>query len=336
MTRRRPEVRPSAALALALALTGLLSAGAATAAAQPQTEAPGGRPSQEGVAPAARIQGQTPGQTPGQTQGQSQGQIPAPTASDARDQAAAGASDQTSYGRGADPLEPLNRDLYLVGGALDIVIIRPAAVVYAHAAPKIAREGIHNVLSNLGEPVNFANRVLQLRPKPAVRVIGRFVVNSTLGIAGVFDVADAAGLKASDTSFGQTLARYGVAQGAYLFLPILGPSSVRDATGKVVDIFLDPLTWTRFRSDTYILGARAALTGLDARVAADPALKEVQRTSTDPYATLRAAYLQHAAFRSGGGRLDVKALPDFGPEPSAPGAPSDGAAPPPSAPKTDQ
>ncbi len=234
---------------------------------------------------------------------------------------AEGAVTTDAYGRGADPLEKLNRDLYLVGGALDVAAIRPAAVFYAHATPKPAREGLHNVLANLGEPVNFANRVLQLRPAPAARTFGRFALNSTFGLGGLFDVADGAGLKADDTNFGQTLARYGAPRGAYLFLPVLGPSSVRDAAGRVVDVFLDPLTWIRFRDNGYAIGARTVLNGLDARVIADPVLKEVQRTSADPYAALRAAYLQNNDFLSRGGKIDVQSLPDFGPEPAAPKKP---------------
>jgi phospholipid-binding lipoprotein MlaA len=195
-------------------------------------------------------------------------------------------------------------------------VIRPVAVFYAHATPKPARTGVHNFLSNLGEPVTFANRVLQFRPEPAGRTAGRFFLNSTLGVGGLFDVAERAGLKADDTNFGQTLARYGVAQGPYLFLPILGPSTVRDATGRVVDIFLDPLTWIRFRDDGYFYGARAVMNGVDARVIADPVLKDVQKNSADPYATLRAAYLQNSDFLSKGGKLDVQSLPDFGPEPA--------------------
>jgi phospholipid-binding lipoprotein MlaA len=145
-------------------------------------------------------------------------------------------------------------------------------------------------------------------------------LNSTVGVGGLFDVASGAGLPERATNFGQTLGRYGVAAGPYVFLPVAGPSSVRDAAGKLVDIALDPFTWIRFGGDGYFTGSRIVLGGLDARAAADPILRDIQKTATDPYATLRSAYQQNADFLDSGGKLDVKSLPDFGPEPSAPPA----------------
>jgi phospholipid-binding lipoprotein MlaA len=220
-------------------------------------------------------------------------------------------------GRNVDPWEKTNRGLFLVGGALDVVVIRPVSIFYKHAAPRPAREGVHNVVVNLGEPVNFVNRVLQLRPGAAANTLGRFAVNSTVGLAGIFDVASGAGLPEQGTNFGQTMSRYGVGQGPYLFLPIFGPSSVRDATGRVVDTVLDPLNWLSFRDDTYFFASRAVAGGVDARVQADPALRYIQQTATDSYAALRSAYLQNANFMAGGGKVDVKSLPDFGPEPAS-------------------
>jgi phospholipid-binding lipoprotein MlaA len=233
-----------------------------------------------------------------------------------------------------DPFESTNRTFFLIGGALDIVLIRPAAVFYQHVTPRPAREGVHNVVVNLGEPVNFFNRVLQLRPERAVATFGRFALNSTVGVGGIFDVASGAGLPEQGTDFGQTLGRYGVASGPYLFIPVIGPSDVRDATGKVVDIFLDPLTYLRFRDDAYVYGTRTVLAGLDARVRADPALRAIQRTATDPYAAIRSAYLQNAQFLNEGEKVDVKSLPDFGPEP--PPSPPSASQTPPSPPASPQ
>ncbi len=218
----------------------------------------------------------------------------------------------------ADPWEKLNRGMFLVGGALDKVAIRPVSIFYKRVTPRPGREGLHNLVTNLNQPVIFVNQVLQLKPERAAGTLGRFAVNSTVGLAGVFDVASGAGLPEHATNFGQTLGRYGVGQGPYLFLPVFGPSSVRDGAGKIVDIFLDPIDWLRFRDDTYFFTARTVLGGVDARVAADPVLLYVQKTATDPYATLRSAYLQNAQSRANGGKLDVTSLPDFGPEPAAP------------------
>jgi phospholipid-binding lipoprotein MlaA len=101
-----------------------------------------------------------------------------------------------------DPYEGLNRKLFLVGGAIDIVVIRPVAIFYKRITPRPAREGLHNVLENISEPGNFVNHVLQLRPKPAAITFGRFAMNTTLGIGGLFDVASRAGLPEKDTDSG--------------------------------------------------------------------------------------------------------------------------------------
>lgn len=217
-----------------------------------------------------------------------------------------------------DPWEKLNRTTFLISGAADMFLIRPVAIFYKRVTPRPAREGVHNVIGNLNQPVYFVNQVLQLHPKQAATTLGRFAVNSTVGIGGLFDVASSGGLTEQPTGFGQTLGRYGVAPGPYLF--VLGPSSVRETAGQVVDIFLDPINYLRFRDDAYFFGARQGLGIVDARVIADPALKYIQKTAIDPYAALRSAYQQNARFLENGGKIDVKSLPDFGPEP-APGTP---------------
>ena len=266
-----------------LALTGLLALGLSTAA-QAQTAAPQPAPTPQSVVAAAQA-------------------APPPAAN-------------------VDPWEKANRDMYLVGGALDVVIIRPVSVFYKHATPRPGREGVHNLVNNLGEPVTFVNQVLQLRPKRAAGTFGRFALNSTVGVGGVFDVASGAGLPQHASSFGQTLSRYGVGSGPYLFLPVFGPSTVRDATGRLVDTFFDPINWLSFRDDAYFFASRTVLGGVDARVQADPVLRYVQKSATDPYVTLRSIYLQNAESQRNGGKLDVQALPDFGPEPAPEATPA--------------
>jgi phospholipid-binding lipoprotein MlaA len=243
-----------------------------------------------------------------------QAQAPAPPPSPPAASAAQTAGLDLSPAR-VDPWEKLNRDVFAINGTVDTLAVRPVAVFYKHVTPRPGREGLHNLVANLNQPVIFVNQVLQLKPKRAAGTLGRFALNSTVGVGGVFDVASGAGLPEHATNFGQTLGRYGVVQGPYVYLPVFGPSSVRDAAGKVVDIFLDPINWLRFRDDTYFFTARTVIGGVDARVAVDPVLVYVQKTATDPYATLRSAYLQNAASRANGGKLDVRDLPDFGPEP---------------------
>ena len=207
--------------------------------------------------------------------------------------------------------------MFIVSGVADIAFIRPVSIFYKRVTPRPGREGVHNVIGNLNQPVIFANQVLQLRPKRAASTAGRFVMNSMLGFGGLFDVASGAGMPERATNFGQTLGRYGVGTGPYVFLPVTGPSSVRDAVGKGVDILLDPFTWIKFGGDGYFTGSRIVLGGVDARSAADKTLQTLEKSSIDPYATLRSAYQQNANFLDNGGKVDVNALPDFGPEPAA-------------------
>jgi len=220
----------------------------------------------------------------------------------------------------SDPWESANRRLFKFNKGLDRAVIRPGAVFYHHAFPHQAREGVHNVLYNLGEPVTFLNNIVQLRPGKAGKTVVRFAVNSTVGLAGIFDVTGANGLPREPSGFADTLARYGAGQGAYIYLPVFGPSSVRDLTGRVIDVVTDPFTWINYSARPGVQAARSVLAGSDQRVAADETLKSIDRTATDPYATLRSAFLQNSQAQSQDNETNVKALPDFGPTPSAPPA----------------
>ena len=215
-----------------------------------------------------------------------------------------------------DPWEPVNRGLFKLNKGLDRAVIRPGAVFYHHALAHPIRDGVHNVLYNLGEPVTFINNVLQARPDRAGKTALRFVVNTTVGVGGVFDVTGVSGLPRQPSGFAETLTRYGAPQGPYIFLPLFGPSSVRDLTGRAVDVVTDPFTWINYGGRPGVQAARGVLAGADQRVRLDPVLKDVNHTATDPYATLRSAFLQSSSV-TGKSETDVKALPDFGPEPGA-------------------
>jgi phospholipid-binding lipoprotein MlaA len=222
----------------------------------------------------------------------------------------------------ADPWEPMNRGLYSVHKVLDKVLVRPLMLVYTHVTPSPLRAGLRNAAGNLGEPITFVNDVLQVKPKRAGRTLTRFATNSTIGVLGVFDVASAAGLPARHYSdFGQTLGRYGIGPGPFLFLPILGPSSVRDVGGRVVDNFADPVNWVHYEGDTYVRIARPTVNGLELRAFFDMEIQQLDQTATDPYVTLRSAYLQNRRSLVSDGQVDVEALPSFEPEAPAP-APS--------------
>lgn len=225
---------------------------------------------------------------------------------------------ESRTGSDADPWEGANRGLFSLNKGLDRAFLRPSATFYHHAVPTPARAGVHNALYNLGEPVTFLNNVLQARPRKAGRTAVRFVVNSTVGILGLIDVTGDAGMKREPSGFSDTLARYGVGQGPYIFIPLFGPSSVRDLTGRIVDVVSDPLTIASYEGRAAVQTGRTVAGGLDRRVDTDATLKEVDRTATDPYATIRSAFLQSSASRGKDEAATVKDLPDFGPDSAAP------------------
>ncbi len=228
-----------------------------------------------------------------------------------------------------DPYEGWNRGVYGFNKGLDRALLRPAAMGYRRALPREAREGVHNVLANLGSPVIFLNDVLQVQPQPAGETAVRFAVNTTVGVLGVFDVASQMGVYRHRADFGQTLGRYGVATGPYVYLPVFGPSSVRDTVGLVVNMAMDPLNYARFDGDVAakltVIGANA----LDTRVGLDRDLKDLDRSATDPYAATRSVWIQNRrAFIRGDRPEDVQDLPDFTPDAPASPAPSPQAQPP--------
>ena len=224
-------------------------------------------------------------------------------------------------GQPSDPLEGLNRKTYALNQLLDRAIVRPLAVFWHRAAPRPLRTGINNLLSNLGEPLVFINDVLQGRPAAAGGTAVRFVANSTVGLLGVIDVAGQTGLPHHDNGFGLTLGRWGAGSGPYLYLPVLGPSSLRDLTGTLVDTGLNPLTYSRNTGGGGLTTGLGVAGGLDARARADGDLKALNAMATDDYAALRSFYLQNRESEVNGGKLDLNALPDFDdPEAGKPGA----------------
>lgn len=150
-----------------------------------------------------------------------------------------------------DPIEGYNKFVLHFNKGFDGLIIRPIVAGY-RVFPKPVRCGIYNAFQNLREPVNLANDILQFKPMQAVRTIWRFVVNSTIGIGGIFDVGCKVGLEKNQNGFDNTLKHYGVCRGIYVMLPLVGPSSSRAAVGLIVDALLDPID--------YILGVGAVYT----------------------------------------------------------------------------
>lgn len=221
----------------------------------------------------------------------------------------------------ADPLEPMNRGLYAVHRQLDRYLVRPVMVVYVTVLPRPVRSGLRNAAANLGEPITFVNDVLTVRPRRASRTATRFAANSTFGVLGLFDMAEKAGYPRHTSDFGQTLARYGVRPGPYLFIPVLGPTTLRDTVGRMADSYADPVNMVHFEGDTAVRVARPAIYGLELRSEFDSDIRALDTTATDPYVTLRSAYMQNRQSFINDGQVDVDALPSFTPEPqeAAPG-----------------
>jgi phospholipid-binding lipoprotein MlaA len=206
-----------------------------------------------------------------------------------------------------DPLEPLNRETFSFNLFMDRNLIKPAALAYRYVVPPPIRSGVHNIVETLRSPALFANELLQGDFRFAVDTAFRTVFNLTVGFGGFFDAADqVAHVKAHDTDFGVTLAKWGVGEGPYLVLPLFGPSNPRDTTGLVVDSFLDPLG---YYIPWYGDVIRAVIEGLDKREPLIEPLDELQRTSIDFYAALRSLYRQHRAdvIRGGKGGANIPA-----------------------------
>lgn len=210
-----------------------------------------------------------------------------------------------------DPWEGFNRNLFAVHEGVDEAVIEPVARGYRAVTPGVFRQGVRNVLRNLRGPVIFANDVLQGEFSRAGTTAGRFVINSTVGVVGVFDPATPMGLERHDEDFGQTLAVWGVDSGPYIFVPLLGPTTVRDTFGKIVDVAFDPLTWAEFDEVDNVRLTRTVMSGLSAREQVLETVDDIRRDSLDPYVTIRTSYglLRESAIQNG--PTDVQDLPDF-------------------------
>lgn len=197
-----------------------------------------------------------------------------------------------SSGNPADPYESFNRSMYSVNKALDKAALRPAAKVYDAVVPSVVDERIDNALANIGELGNIGNALLQGKFKKVAISTGRLVINSTFGLAGLFDPATPLGLAKQDEDFGQTLAHWGIGDGPYLMLPLLGPSTVRDLVGRPVDGQIgvseqvDDVPTRNTVMGLDILNSRQSLFPLEGHL----------EEALDEYAFVRDAYLQRRQY----------------------------------------
>ena len=188
-----------------------------------------------------------------------------------------------------DPLEPLNRGIYKFNDGVDALLIRPAGSFYSQIVPEWMRTGVGNFFSNINDVIVAVNGLLQLKMNQAGSDVARLVVNSTVGVLGFFDVATGIGLEKHDEDFGQTLGYWGIGDGPYIVLPILGPSNARDAVGWVGDFYTWPITYVDDDSTRNIL---IALRVVSARADLLATSSILETAALDPYAFVRDAYLQ--------------------------------------------
>ena len=204
-----------------------------------------------------------------------------------------------------DPFEPMNRAVYDFDEKFDQYVVLAVAGLYINDVPMPVRLGIHNVFSNAEEPVTIANDILQLDFTRATRATGRMVINSTVGLGGVVDIAGKKGLPEQTADFGQTLSRYGVREGPFLVLPIIGPEPPRDLAGDTADLFMDPITWLPGWPLLDRLGLTTGVHIWDPYLthARDMVLRqELEKGSVDRYATMRSTYRQIRADEINGGK----------------------------------
>ena len=202
-----------------------------------------------------------------------------------------------------DPWQGFNRSVYSFNNALDQSILLPAAKGYRAVTPDFAEQGVHNFFSNLGEVGVAFNNTLQFKFLDAASDVGRLVVNSTIGLLGLFDVASRMGLEKHDEDFGQTLGYWGMGPGPYVMLPFLGPANLRDGPGKVVDGLIYPPNWADIKSSERI--GLFALDLVNTRAELMLLEEKAGELSRDRYVFIRDAYLDRREFLVNDGQLSV-------------------------------
>jgi len=214
-----------------------------------------------------------------------------------------------------DPLESLNRVIFDFNEVIQDAFLRPLTRFYNETVPATARQGVSNFINNLNTPVTLANDILQGEGQRALQTFGRALVNSTYGIFGLSDLAGELGVERHKEDFGQTLAVYGMEEGFYLVLPILGPSNPRDAIGKlVVDPYFDPLGLYLDNTDREDIGfGVSAFKGVEEYARIVEELDQVKKTSVDYYAAIRSLYRQKRKTEiHNGSILELPPIPDLG------------------------
>ncbi len=200
----------------------------------------------------------------------------------------------TSGGSPRDPIEGFNRAMFTFNEGVDKALIKPVAQGYEAAVPMPLRIGASNFFANIADVFISVNNLLQGKPREAASDLGRVVVNSTIGILGLFDIASDLGMEKHDEDFGQTFGRWGVGDGPYVVVPLLGPHTSRDVVGEFLDLKADPVV----KVDDIPTRNVALVTRLvSIRAAQLPADKLIEEAALDKYSYIRDAYLQRRRFK---------------------------------------
>jgi phospholipid-binding lipoprotein MlaA len=212
----------------------------------------------------------------------------------------------------ADPYEGFNRSMHSFNVGLDSAVLQPAAQAYDFVTPTLVQHLFGNAMSHLELPGIFVNQMLQGDAEEALATFGRFTLNTVYGAGGTLDPATEFGLPKESTDFGLTLASWGVGEGAYLELPLFGPSTSRDAVGTLVDVAFQPSTYVSGGTEVAIASAAVrALEIVDARNRRAGLIDEILYRSEDSYVSLRASYIQNRRRRASGEETDPENLPDL-------------------------
>jgi len=213
-----------------------------------------------------------------------------------------------------DPLESVNRVIFEFNEVVYAALLTPVAKTYNNVLPATFRAGVSNVIDNISSPVTFVNDLLQFEIDRALTTLTRFVVNTVGGIGGIADLASSIGLEEHSEDFGQTLGVYGIGEGLYLVLPLLGPTNPRDAIGKyLVDPYFDPLglylSNTERDAEAY---SRLGVSAVDEYAGLVDELEQIKKTSVDYYAAIRSLYRQKRLTEISNGREeDLPAIPNY-------------------------
>jgi phospholipid-binding lipoprotein MlaA len=202
-----------------------------------------------------------------------------------------------------DPFEDINRTVYGFNETVDDNLLEPVSRAYKDHVPEVAQDRVSDFFGNLRDVSTLANQILQFKPVESVETLGRILVNSTIGLGGLFDVASDMGLTTDDEDFGQTMGVWGVEQGPYVVLPLLGPSTVRDGVGLFVDTTSDANMIEKTEGIGFI--SSSAINIIDKRVELLP-VTDMLDLSDDPYTMMRSSYLQKRKFDVFDGSLPVE------------------------------